>query len=93
MTEQTIYELSSPGRIGFRFPPPDVPKTDLPRDFIRKDLPFPELAEIDIIRHFTNLSKLNYCIDSGLNRRRFPGVLSGFNILFGCFQCHPKDCL
>ncbi len=66
MTEQTIYELSSPGRSGFRFPSSDVPKTDLPKEFSRKDLPLPELSEIDVIRHFTNLSKMNYCIDSGL---------------------------
>lgn len=65
MSEPTIYEISSPGRPGVRFPEADVPLTPLPDDFIRKDLPLPELAEVDVIRHFTNLSKLNYCIDSG----------------------------
>ena len=65
MTEPTIYELSSPGRKGVRFPEPDVPLTDLPSDLLRDDLPLPELSELDVIRHFTHLSQLNYCIDSG----------------------------
>lgn len=65
MSEPTIYEISSPGRKGVRFPEPDVPLTQLPKGFVRKDLNFPELAEMDVIRHFTNLSKLNYSIDSG----------------------------
>jgi len=66
MTEPTIYELSSPGRIGIRFPEADVPHTDLPESFLREDLPLPELSELDVVRHFTHLSSLNYCIDGGL---------------------------
>jgi glycine dehydrogenase subunit 2 len=65
MTEPTIYELSSPGRVGVRFPESDVPRYDPPADLLRSDLPFPELAEIDVIRHFTHLSAKNYSIDKG----------------------------
>lgn len=66
MTEPTIYELSAPGRVGVRFPKPDVPLTSLPDGFIRADLPLPEVAEVDVVRHFTRLSRLNYGIDLGL---------------------------
>ncbi len=66
MTEPTIYELSSPGRTGVTFPEPDVPLADLPKNFMRTDLPLPELAEVDVIRHFMHLSVKNYSIDSGL---------------------------
>lgn len=66
MTEPTIYELSSPGRKGVRYPESDVPKAELPEGFVRKNLPLPELAEIDVVRHFTNLSHKNYSIDQGL---------------------------
>jgi glycine dehydrogenase subunit 2 len=59
MTEPTIYEISSPGRMGFRYPQPDVPKSALPEPFVREDLPLPELSELDVIRHFTNISKNN----------------------------------
>ena len=65
MTEPTIYELSSPGRTGVRFPEPDVPLASLPQSMVRDDLPLPELAELDVIRHFTHLSSLNHSIDSG----------------------------
>ena len=65
MTEPTIYEISSPGRTGVKFQKSDVPEFDLPKEFIREELPMPEVSEIDVIRHFTRLSKLNYCIDSG----------------------------
>ncbi len=65
MTEPTIYELSSPGRQGVRFPEPDVPCVPLPEGMARKNLPLPELAEVDVVRHFTHLSKLNYGVDEG----------------------------
>jgi glycine dehydrogenase subunit 2 len=61
----TIFDLSSPGRQGVRFPEPDVPNTPVPEDLARKVLPIPELAEIDVIRHFTNLSQLNHGVDTG----------------------------
>ncbi len=66
MTEPTIFELSSPKRIGFRYPDIDVPQFELPSEFLRKDLPLPELSEIDVVRHFTRLSQKNYAIDLGL---------------------------
>jgi glycine dehydrogenase subunit 2 len=66
MPEPTIYELSSDGRTGVLFPEPDVPMAEFPRDLLREDLPFPELAEVDVIRHFTKLSTFNYSIDKGL---------------------------
>jgi glycine dehydrogenase subunit 2 len=66
MTEPTIYELSSPGRIGVSYPLPDVPLSDLPVSLLREDLPLPELSESDVVRHFTALSSLNYSLDTGL---------------------------
>ena len=65
MTEPTIFELSRPNRIGIRFPAPDVPLAKLPEDFLRKDLPLPEVPENEVIRHFTNISQLNHAVDVG----------------------------
>ena len=65
MTEPTIYELSSPGRTGVTFPEPDVPPAKLPDDLLRRELPLPELAEADVVRHFISLSKYNYSVDGG----------------------------
>jgi glycine dehydrogenase subunit 2 len=65
MTEPLLCELSVPDRIGFRFPASDVPATPLPAELVRQDLPLPELYEVDVVRHFTRLSQLNYGIDIG----------------------------
>lgn len=66
MTEPTIYELSSVGRQGVIFPEPDVPLSEIPADFVRKDLPLPEVSEVDVVRHFTRLSQKNYAVDIGI---------------------------
>ena len=65
MAEPQLAEISVKGRQGVRFPAPDVPLAALPAELLRADLPMPELSELDIIRHFTRLSQLNYSIDTG----------------------------
>jgi glycine dehydrogenase subunit 2 len=65
MTEPTIYELSSPGRTGVTLPELDVPESALPDGLERGELGLPELAEIDVVRHFVRLSQLNHGIDTG----------------------------
>lgn len=66
MNEPLIYDLSAPGRTGVDLPAPDVPLADLPADYVRDDLDLPEVSEIDVVRHFTRLSQMNYGIDIGM---------------------------
>ena len=61
--EPLIFELSKPGRRGVRFPASDVPETPLPAELARESLAWPEVSEIDVIRHFTRLSQKNHAID------------------------------
>jgi glycine dehydrogenase subunit 2 len=65
MPEPLMCEVSVPGRVGFRYPQPDVPTSPLPKDLVRENLPLPEMAEIDVIRYFTRLSQLNHGVDTG----------------------------
>ena len=66
IVEPTIFELSSPGRRGVTMPASDVPTVDLPpRHLLRSELPLPELAEVDVVRHYMKLSSFNYSVDSG----------------------------
>jgi glycine dehydrogenase subunit 2 len=65
MSEPQLCDLSASGRQGIRYPEPDVPLAPLPEGFLRQELPLPELSELDVIRHFTRLSQLNYSIDTG----------------------------
>jgi glycine dehydrogenase subunit 2 len=69
MQEKLIFEVSSPGRRGVRLPQCDVPKKPveemLQSQFLRKTPPrLPEVSELDVIRHFTRLSHLNYSVDT-----------------------------
>ncbi len=65
--EPSIFDLSSAGRIGVNLPVLDVPAASLPDGFVRDldDLSLPEVAEIDVMRHFVRLSQKNHCIDTG----------------------------
>jgi len=65
MAEHLMCELSIPGRVGFRFPEPDVPLAPLPEGLTREQLPLPEMAEVDVVRYFTRLSQLNHSVDTG----------------------------
>ena len=60
-----IFEKSVKGRRAVRFPAPDVPDAPkLPGNLKReKQAELPELAEIDVIRHFTALSRNNFGVD------------------------------
>jgi glycine dehydrogenase subunit 2 len=66
MDEPLLCELSAQGRMGIQFPEPDVPLSELPDQFLRGNLPLPEISEVDAIRHFTRISQLNFCIDTGI---------------------------
>ncbi len=66
MLEPLIYELSSPGRLGAVLPEPDVPHYEPPAELLRRDLPLPEVSQVDVTRHFTRLSQLNMAVDTNL---------------------------
>jgi glycine dehydrogenase subunit 2 len=66
----TIYERSKEGRRAFVAPETDVPSVPLsdllPDDAIRRSAPeLPEIAEPEIVRHYNNLSKKNFDLDTG----------------------------
>ncbi|MDX2153519.1 MAG: aminomethyl-transferring glycine dehydrogenase subunit GcvPB [Bryobacteraceae bacterium] len=69
--ESLLFEMSSPGKKGYQLPPLDVPAVDaaeaLGAENVRREIEdFPEVSEIEAIRHFTRLSTWNYGIDLGL---------------------------
>jgi glycine dehydrogenase subunit 2 len=69
--ESLLFEKSSPGKKGYQLPELDVPPVDaatvLGAANTRAQIEgFPEVSEVEIIRHFTRLSTWNYAIDLGL---------------------------
>lgn len=66
LNEKLLFEHSDPGRKGYSLPALDVPAAVLPAELCREEIAgFPELSEVDVVRHFTRLSSWNYGVDSG----------------------------
>ncbi|MGN7394747.1 aminomethyl-transferring glycine dehydrogenase subunit GcvPB [Peribacillus frigoritolerans] len=68
--QSLIFEISTSGRIGYSLPEMDVATIPLeeilPAHYIREEeAKLPEVSELDIMRHYTALSKRNHGVDSG----------------------------
>src|SRR6202012_3537288 len=97
--EPLLFEKSSPGKRGYRLPPPDVPEADavklLGNAARTEAAALPELSEIEIIRHFTRLSTWNYAIDLGMyplgscTMKYNPRVNEFVSRLEGIAEAHP----
>ena len=59
-----LNEKSKQGSSSFNVSLLDI-QTNIPEDLQRTDLNLPELAEVEVIRHYTNLSKSNFGVDNG----------------------------
>jgi glycine dehydrogenase subunit 2 len=69
--EDLVFERSSPGKKAYQLPDLDVPAVDaaeaLGTENVRAEIEgFPEISEVEAIRHFTRLSTWNYAIDHGM---------------------------
>jgi glycine dehydrogenase subunit 2 len=69
--EPLLFERSSPGKLAYQLPELDVPPIDpaeaLGPDQVRPDIDgFPEVSEVEVVRHYTRLSAWNYAIDLGM---------------------------
>ncbi|MBI4523440.1 MAG: aminomethyl-transferring glycine dehydrogenase subunit GcvPB [Deltaproteobacteria bacterium] len=60
-----LFEIGSAGRSAFSWPGDEGKGAiDLSPELLREDIPgFPELGELEVLRHFTRLSRLNYAIE------------------------------
>ena len=98
--EPTIFEVGSPGRRGCELPPLDVPQADLSglgsavRDSVEG---LPETSEVDVVRHFVRLSRLNYAVDLGLyplgscTMKYNPKINEELSRLDGFARIHPMQ--
>ena len=68
--EPLLFEHGGEGRQGYSLPRWDVEEVRadsvIPAPFLRREVEgFPQLSEVDVVRHFTRLSQWNYGVDSG----------------------------
>ncbi|RYG74672.1 glycine dehydrogenase subunit 2 [Lentibacillus lipolyticus] len=97
-----IFERGQEGRTSYSLPELDVPELDLDSEFddayIRTEAPdLPEVSELEIMRHYTALSKRNYGVDSGFyplgscTMKYNPKINEDVARLDGFSQLHPHQ--
>src|SRR5579883_2622365 len=97
-----IYEKSTPGRRAEILPEPGVARKSanelIPEKFVRKTPPaLPEVSELEVLRHFVNLSTLNHSIDTGFyplgscTMKYNPKINDAMAALDGFRELHPHQ--
>lgn len=64
--EPLLWEKGAKGRTGFSMPKRDVKPSPLDDDLKGDGPDFPDLSELDMMRHFTRLSQWNFGLESGM---------------------------
>ncbi|HRU14386.1 MAG TPA: aminomethyl-transferring glycine dehydrogenase subunit GcvPB [Anaerohalosphaeraceae bacterium] len=92
-----VFEKSVPGRRGLRIPERDVPAGNrLKKEYLReRPAGLPELSELDVVRHFTGLSRRNVGVDNNFyplgscTMKYNPKVCERLSSLPGFLYLHP----
>jgi glycine dehydrogenase subunit 2 len=94
-----IFDKSRAGRVGCNLPVCDTPEVDLATELgpLRTELALPEIAELDVMRHFLNLSHITYGIETGFyplgscTMKYNPRVNEATARMNGFAQLHPMQ--
>ncbi len=96
MTEKLIFEKSRPGRWAHAQAPAAVAGSSIPAKFLRQDRPLlPEVSELQVVRHYTRLSQLNFSIDTNFyplgscTMKYNPRACNALAMLPGLLNRHP----
>ncbi len=93
-----IFEQSRPGRVsGAQLPADAAIPADLPRDLLRTTpIGLPEVSELQAVRHYTNLSRKNFSIDTqfyplgSCTMKYNPRACNALAMLDGFLMRHPS---
>ena len=66
LNEPLLWEKGKKGRCGFSMPHQDVESFPVDEDLVGDGPDFPDLSEVDVVRHYTRLSQWNFAVDSGM---------------------------
>ncbi|WP_028584141.1 aminomethyl-transferring glycine dehydrogenase subunit GcvPB [Desulfogranum mediterraneum] len=66
LDEPLLWEKGKKGRRGMSIPSSDVPAAALDPNLLGEAVDFPDLSEIDVVRHYTRLSQWNFGVDTGM---------------------------
>ncbi|MEO2152821.1 MAG: aminomethyl-transferring glycine dehydrogenase subunit GcvPB [Aquificota bacterium] len=97
--EKLLFEISREGKKAITLPPCDVeeisPQEVIEKDYLREDLELIEVSQLDVVRHFTRLSQLNFSIDTNFyplgscTMKYNPRVNENVASLEGFTELHP----
>jgi glycine dehydrogenase subunit 2 len=94
----TLKRRSRPGRRAYSLPALDVPEASVPAEHARSERPgLPEVAERDLVTHYTRLSQRNYGVDTGFyplgscSMKYNPKVAENAAQLAGFQRAHPNQ--
>jgi glycine dehydrogenase subunit 2 len=66
LNEPLLWEKGKKGRCGFSLPRQDVESFPLDNELTGQGPDFPDLSEVDVVRHYTRLSQWNFGVDTGM---------------------------
>jgi len=66
LNEPLLWEKGGKGRCGFSMPRRDVDSFPIEKGLVGAVPDFPELSEVDVVRHYTRLSQWNFGVDTGM---------------------------
>ena len=66
LKEPLLWEKGNRGRSGFSGPARDVEHTPLAPELMGEGPDFPDLSEVEVVRHYTRLSQWNFGVDTGM---------------------------
>lgn len=64
--EPLLWEKGASGRCGYSLPRQDVQPCEMDASLVGDGPDFPDLSELDVVRHYTRLSQWNFSVDSGM---------------------------
>jgi len=66
LNEPLLWEKGKKGRVGYSLPRPDIESSAIDETLLGAEPDFPDLSEIDVVRHYTRLSQWNFGVDTGM---------------------------
>ena len=66
LDEPLLWEKGKKGRNGMSIPERDVPTAAIDDGLCGAGPDFPDLSEVDVVRHYTRLSQWNFGVDTGM---------------------------
>lgn len=95
LEEPLLWEKGKQGRTAFSSPTRDVPEAEVDSSLAGAGPDFPDLGEVDVVRHYTRLSTWNFGVDTGMyplgscTMKYNPKINEKLVATPGFASCHP----